>query len=152
MESGLDQPTPLMENSNLFWNPSQRLFTALPMKIIICILLATNVHFIILGAAPNQSSLFDHYFNIVKILLVFRWAPPLHEPLCVCVSLCPSKKNSLHPLSVSLSRQVTWTLGNRDTWTPGHWDIETLGYRDTGIPGHWDTRTLGHRDTGTLEH
>ena len=43
---------------------------------------------------------------------IFRWAPPLYEPLSVCLSR-----------------------------TPGHWDIMTLGYQDTGTPGQWHTRT-----------
>ena len=37
---------------------------------------------------------------------IFRWAPPLYEPLSVCLS-----------------------------GTPGHWDIMTLGYQDNGTPG-----------------
>ena len=56
----------------------------------------------------------------------------------------------------------TWTLGQRDTWTPRHLDTETLGHRDTGPPGHLvtghckpghlDTETLEHPGTGTLGH
>ena len=115
------------------------------------------------------------------LCVVFRWAPPLYEPMSVRVSVLKIVRFSVHsflmrfsvspflvrfsvpPLCVSLSPTGYWdtgtlgdwdtrTLGHRDTGTPRYQDIGTLGQCDTGTLGHRDTGTMGHQNTGTPRH
>ena len=72
-------------------------------------------------------------FKPIRICMIFRWVPPLYEPLSVRQSVCVSKK-----LRVSLSPTDDW-----DTGSQGHRVTRTLGQWDTGTLGQWDTGTPG---------
>ena len=87
-------------------------------------------------------------------IYIFRWAPPLYEPLSMCPCVRPSVCNknvhfSVPPPYFVCSLSTPFAFLCPPKWL-GHWDTRTLGYQDAGTPGHWGTRTLRLWDTGTL--
>ena len=89
---------------------------------------------------------------ILVFEVIFRWAPPLYEPLYVCVCVRLSQIRILFRRFILPLPQVTSTPGHWNNRTQGHQDKRTQGHKDIKLQGHWDTGTPGHWDFGTLGH
>ena len=82
--------------------------------------------------------------------VISRWAPPLYDPLYVCVCVRLSQIRILFRRFIRPLPQVTSTPGHWNNRTQGPRDKRTQGHQVTRTLGHWDTRTLGLRHTWTL--